>query len=100
MNPSIMVRTQEGQPLSIDLNTGFIFYDVFCTGVSYRSGDSFITFIDLKIGESFHFGYSDDWTQSDVNRYSNGTHEFMLNYRVRLRGVHKDPGCPSYYNYR
>jgi type IX secretion system PorP/SprF family membrane protein len=100
MNPSFLVRTQEGQPLSVDINTGFIFYDVFSTGVSYRSGDSFITFIDLKISEAFHFGYSYDWTQSDLNRYSNGTHEFMLNYRVRLRGVHKDPDCPSYYNYR
>ncbi|MDH4091416.1 MAG: type IX secretion system membrane protein PorP/SprF [Cyclobacteriaceae bacterium] len=100
MNPSILIRTQEGQPLSIDVNSAFIFYDVFSAGASYRSGDSFITFIDLKISESFHFGYSYDWTQSDLNRFSNGTHEFMLNYRTRLRGVHKDPDCPQYYNYR
>jgi type IX secretion system PorP/SprF family membrane protein len=100
MNPSILVRTQEGQPLSIDINAGFIFYDVFSTGVSYRTGDSFITFIDLKITDAFHFGYSYDWTQSDLNRYSNGTHEFMINYRTRIRGIHKDPACPSYYSYR
>lgn len=100
MNPSILIRTQEGQPLSIDINTGFIFYDVFSTGVSYRTGDSFITFIDLKISDAFHFGYSYDWTQSDLNRYSNGTHEFMINYRTRIRGIHKDPACPSYYSYR
>ena len=100
MNPSILFRTQEGQPLSVDVNTAFIFYDVFSTGVSYRSGDSFITFIDFKISEKFHFGYSYDWTQSDLNRFSNGTHEFMLNYRTRIRGVHKDPKCPQYYDYR
>lgn len=100
MNPSILVRTQEGQPLSVDVNTSFIFYDVFSAGVSYRSGDSFISFIDLKISEKFHFGYSYDWTQSDLNRFSNGTHEFMLNYRTRIRGVHKNPECPAYYNYR
>ncbi len=100
MNPSILVRTQEGQPLSIDINSAFIFYDVFSAGASYRSGDSFITFIDLKISESFHFGYSYDWTQSDLNRFSNGTHEFMLNYRTNIRGVHKNPECPQYYHYR
>lgn len=100
MNPSILLRTQEGQPLSLDVNNAFIFYDVFSAGVSYRSGDSFISFVDLKISESFHFGYSYDWTQSDLNRFSNGTHEFMLNYRTRLRGVHKDPKCPQYYDYR
>jgi len=26
--------------------------------------------------------------------------KFMLKYRVRIRGVHKDPDCASYYNYR
>jgi type IX secretion system PorP/SprF family membrane protein len=100
MNPSILIRTQEGQPLSVDINNAFIFYDVFSAGVSYRSGDSFITFIDLKISERWHFGYSYDWTQSDLNRFSNGTHEFMLNYRTRIRGVHKNPECPQYYDYR
>jgi type IX secretion system PorP/SprF family membrane protein len=100
MNPSILLRTQEGQPLSLDINNAFIFYDVFSAGVSYRSGDSFITFVDLKITEQFHFGYSYDWTQSDLNRFSNGTHEFMLNYRTRLSGIHKDPKCPQYYDYR
>lgn len=99
-NPSLLVRTQEGQPLSIDINNALIFYDVFSAGISYRSGDSFISFIDLKISERFHFGYSYDWTQSDLNRYSNGTHEFMLNYRTRIRGVHKNPACPQYYDYR
>ena len=91
---------QEGQPLSIDLNTAFIFHDVFSAGVSYRSGDSFISFIDLKISEKFHFGYSYDWTQSNLNKFSNGSHEFMLNYRTRIRGIHKNPECPHYYSYR
>jgi type IX secretion system PorP/SprF family membrane protein len=100
MNPSILIRTQEGQPLSVDLNNAWIFYDVFSAGVSWRSGDSFITFIDLQISERWHFGYSSDWTQSDLNRLSNGTHEFMINYRTRIRGVHKNPECPQYYDYR
>lgn len=100
INPSILVRQQEGQPLSIDFNNAFIFYDVFSAGVSYRTGDSFISFIDLKISEKLHFGYSYDWTQSNLNKFSNGTHEFMLNYRTRIRGVHKNPECPHYYSYR
>lgn len=100
INPSILVRAQEGQPLSFDLNSSVIFYDVFSVGGSYRLGDSFISFIDLKITEKLHFGYSYDWTSSDLNGFSNGTHEFMLNYRTILRGVHKDPDCPQYYQYR
>lgn len=100
INPSVLIRAQEGQPLSFDLNTSFIFYDVFSIGASYRLGDSFITFIDLKLSEKIHFGYSYDLTSSPINGYSSGTHEFMINFRSILRGIHRDPDCPQYYNYR
>jgi type IX secretion system PorP/SprF family membrane protein len=100
VNPSTLIRAQEGQPLSFDLNNAFIFYDVFSIGTSYRLGDSFITFIDLKLTEKLHFGYSYDWTSSSINGFSNGTHEFMLNYRTIIRGIHKNPECPQYYDYR
>lgn len=100
LSPSMLIRTQEGQPLSFDINTAVIFYDVFSLGTSYRLGDSFITYIDLKISDKIHFGYSYDLTTSDINAHSNGTHEFMLNFRSILRGIHKDPECPQYYQYR
>jgi type IX secretion system PorP/SprF family membrane protein len=100
LNPSILVRSQEGQPVSIDLNAAFVFYEVFSIGASVRSGDAFITFIDLKLSESFHFAYSYDWTGSALNKFSNGSHEFMLNYRTRIRGIHHNAQCPDYYRYR
>jgi type IX secretion system PorP/SprF family membrane protein len=100
INPSFLVRTQEGQPMSFDINNAFIFYDVFGLGASYRLGDSFITYIDLKLTDKIHFGYSYDWTTSNLNRFSNGTHEFMINFRSIIRGVHKNPECPHYYDYR
>jgi hypothetical protein len=100
INPSILIRAQEGQPMSFDINNAFIFYDVFSIGGSYRLGDSFITFIDLKLSEKIHFAYSYDWTTSNIRGFSSGTHEFVLNFRSILRGVHKDPECPQYYQYR
>lgn len=100
MNPSVLVRGQEGQPLSFDINNAFIFYDIFSIGASYRLSDSIITFIDLKLSDKIHFGYSYDLTRSDINRFSSGTHEFMLNFRSIIRGVHKNPECPQYYDYR
>ena len=56
--------------------------------------------IDLKLSEHIHFGYSYDWTRSDINIFSNGSHEFMLNYRVPIRKIHGNIECPSYYQYR
>jgi type IX secretion system PorP/SprF family membrane protein len=100
LNPSVLVRAQEGQPLSMDLNVGLIIYDVLNPGISWRSGDSFITFVDIKLSEKFHFAYSYDWTTSAINRFSNGSHEFTLNYRAKINAVHKNLLCPAFYEYR
>jgi type IX secretion system PorP/SprF family membrane protein len=99
LNPSFLVRSQEGQPLSMDVNLGFILYNVVNLGISYRSGDAIITFIDLKLSEKFHFAYSYDWTSSPLKRFSNGSHEFTLNYRAKVTQAHKNLACPNFYNY-
>jgi len=99
LNPSILVRAQDGQPLSMDINAGFIFYDLMSTGVSWRSGDAFITFVDIQISEKFHFAYSYDWTSSDISRYSNGSHEFMINYRAKVTKAQKGTACPTFFQY-
>ena len=100
INPSFLLRAQEEQPLSFDFNLAFVIKDVLSIGGSYRNVDALMTFIDLKLSERLHFGYSYDWTQSDINIFSNGSHEFMLNYRVPIRKIHGNVECPSYYNYR
>lgn len=99
VNPSILVRAQEGQPLTADFNLGFIIHNIISPGLSWRSGDALIGFIDLKLSDSFHFAYSYDLTGSQLNNFSNGTHEFVLNYRTRIRSVHKNQECPDYYGY-
>ncbi len=98
-SPSFLIRAQDGSPLGIDLNVNFIFYDLISVGTSYRMGDAFVGFINFKLSEKFHFSYSYDMTTSEITRYSMGTHEFMLNYRVRFRGIHKDLDCPYYFSH-
>lgn len=99
LNPGLLLRAQEGSPLSLDINAGVIFHEVFSIGASYRNIEGIVTYFDLKVSDQFHFGYSYDWTASDLNQFSNGTHEFMLNYRFRVRSVHGNIECPSYYQH-
>lgn len=100
INPSILLRAQEGAPLSLDVNMGFIFYDVFSAGVSYRSGDAVISFLGLKLSEKLFFSYSFDFTTSHLGPFSSGTQELMLNYRAKITAVHKNLECPTYHSYR
>ena len=99
VNPSLLIRAQEGTPLSADVNVNVVFHNLIGAGVSYRTGESFTTLLNFKLSEKFNFGYSYDWVTSDIRKYSNGTHEFMLNYRVRIRGVHKDIYCPQTFSH-
>jgi hypothetical protein len=78
---------------------GVIIHYIVSTSLSWRSGDALIAFIDLKLSESFHFAYSFDMTGSSLNKFSNGSHEFLLNYRTRIRKIHKNLDCPDYYGY-
>lgn len=99
VHPSLLLRTQEGQPLSMDASLEVIFQEVFSVGASYRNIDALVTYLTLKISDNFHFGYSYDWTSSDLNQFSNGSHEFMLNYRFRIQKFHGNVECPSFYSH-
>ena len=95
--PSVLIRFQEEAPLGYDINTNFVFHELVTVGASYRSGDAFLWLFELQISEKFRFGYAYDMTTSQLNQFSNGTHELMLNYRVDIsRGVSgKFIPCPN-----
>jgi type IX secretion system PorP/SprF family membrane protein len=95
--PSTLVRVQENAPLSFDVNNLVVLYDVVGLGVSYRFDDSVIGLFELQINENFHVGYAYDVTTSDIRLYSNGSHEIMINYRIKIPRLHSGLPCPSYW---
>jgi type IX secretion system PorP/SprF family membrane protein len=99
VHPSFLLRMQDGTPLSADLNLMVAFEDLISVGTSYRTGDGFIPFINYKLSEKFYVGYSYDMTTSDIRRFSRGTHEIMINYRTRIRRVHRDLDCPHIFSH-
>ena len=95
--PSVLIRFQEEAPLGYDININFIFHELVTLGASYRSGDAFLWLFELQLNEKFRFGYAYDMTSSQLNQFSNGTHELMLNYRIDIsRGISgKFIPCPN-----
>lgn len=95
--PSALIRFQEEAPLSFDVNLLTVLYDVVGFGVSYRNIDAVVALFELQINENFHVGYSYDFTTSAIAKYSNGTHEIMINYRIKIPKLHKGLECPTYW---
>ncbi|HQQ97116.1 MAG TPA: type IX secretion system membrane protein PorP/SprF, partial [Cyclobacteriaceae bacterium] len=95
--PSTLIRVQEQAPLSFDLNATFVLYDAVGIGCSYRLNDAVVGLFELQINPNFHVGYAYDFTTSALNQFSNGSHELMINYRVKIARIHRGLECPTYW---
>jgi len=95
--PSTLIRFQDKAPISFDLTLITVLYDAVGIGVSYRLNDSVIGLFELQLNDNFHVGYAYDLTSSDIRQYSNGTHEIMLNYRIKITKFHQGLECPAYW---
>jgi len=82
--PNLLFKVVEGAPLEIDINANFLFQELLWLGVSYRSFDSFDAIVQLNVTEQFSIGYAYDFaTTTELKRLHSGSHELMLNYRVK-----------------
>ncbi|UII33556.1 type IX secretion system membrane protein PorP/SprF [Fulvivirga ulvae] len=84
LKPNVLLKAVEGAPMEFDVNANLLIREVLWLGASYRSLDSFDFLMELVLSEQFRIGYAYDQTVTDLNKVSGGTHEFMLNYRLKL----------------
>jgi type IX secretion system PorP/SprF family membrane protein len=87
--PSVFAFS-DGKAVQFDLTTLLRYNKKVWGGVSYRYGDALIGIIGLELFNGIRFGYSYDFTMTDMSKTSNGSHEFMVNYCFDL-GLGKSP---------
>jgi type IX secretion system PorP/SprF family membrane protein len=95
--PSTLIRFQEQAPLSFDVNLTTVLYSTVGLGVSYRLNEGIVGLFELQLNDNFHVGYAYDFTTSALQHYSNGSHEIMINYRVKIQRLHRGIPCPTYW---
>lgn len=59
-------------------------------GVSYRAADALVGMVGFELYNGIRLGYAYDFTMSDMNKNSSGSHEFMVNYCFDL-GLGRSP---------
>ncbi len=80
--PSVMVKYVNPSPISVDANLKVAFKDRIWIGGSYRAGDSFSGMAGINISKLFNITYSYDFTTSQLNKVSYGSHEIVLGLQL------------------
>ena len=84
IRPSTLFKIVPGSPVSIDLSLNFLFHDRFEVGASHRLDDSWSGTFNFLATKKLRLGYAYDYTISELNEFSRGSHEFFVLYRIPL----------------
>ncbi len=76
--PSIMYKIVNPVPNTLDINVKMGFRDHFWIGGSYRQDDAISGMMGFSIGSFLSLGYSYDYSTSNLNTVSTGTHEIVV----------------------
>lgn len=86
--PATLIKATNGAPLSYDITANFLFNDRFWIGGSYRINEytgALGALVDFQVTNQFRIGYAYDHPLSDINQYSNGTHEILLMFELNSK---------------
>ena len=81
--PSFLVFG-DGKIMQFSISSLILYNKKAWGGVSYRNNDALIGMIGLEVYNGLKFGYSYDFTLSDIRKSSSGSHEFMVNYSFSI----------------
>ncbi|MEP6262337.1 MAG: type IX secretion system membrane protein PorP/SprF [Gillisia sp.] len=89
LKPAFMARGVEGAPLSVDITANVLMFNRLEAGVGYRFGDSVTGLVNFAVTPGLRIGYAYDYTTSNLSKYNDGTHEFLLLFDLDLFGLSK-----------
>ncbi len=89
LKPAFMARGVEGAPLSVDITANVLMFNRLEAGVGYRFGDAVTGLVNFSVTPGLRIGYAYDYTTSNLSRYNDGTHEFLLLFDLDLLGLSK-----------
>lgn len=81
LEPSVLLKTTENWNPQSDLSLKLYFSDLYWGGVSYRTNNSIIALLGVRV-DGIYFGYSFDLSLSELVRFNYGTHEISLSVKL------------------
>lgn len=83
LKPNVLLRWVEGGAFQYDINANMLIREVLWAGLSYRMNDAVDIIFEYNITNQLSFGYSYGHPTSRLAAYQSGTHELLVNYRIK-----------------
>lgn len=102
LQPSALVKYVNSAPVQLDFNIKATFQEKYWAGLAYRSEDAASVMLGIDLTQSLTAAYAYDFTLSDLNEGSRGSHEITLGLRFGMKKdrdkdtvLDKDDPCPD-----
>lgn len=83
--PSALFKYLTKSSPSMELTACFVIYNVFTTGISYRTNESVDFLWRAQLTQQLQVGYSYDHAVGKIATLSSGSHELMVNYIFKFK---------------
>ncbi len=83
--PSVMISYVQPLPIGFDVNAKIQYQDLLWLGFSYRYHQGYAAMLGVNISSTINLGYSYDYTTTQLNTVSRGTHEIVLGFLWRKK---------------
>jgi type IX secretion system PorP/SprF family membrane protein len=81
--PSVMISYVQPLPIGVDVNAKIQYQDLLWLGFSYRYRQGYAVMMGVNISSTVNLGYSYDYTTTQLNTVSSGSHEIVLGFLWR-----------------
>ena len=81
IEPGTLLKSSENWNPQGDFSVRLYYLKDLWAGVSYRTNETMIAMIGVRF-DNVYFGYSFDWTFSDIGNYNYGSHEFTISVKM------------------
>lgn len=94
IEPSTVVKFVKPVPVQYDLGARFIYKKKMWLGGAYRNLDAVSAMVGYLYEDYLTFGYSYDFSTTNIRNYSTGTHEILIGVRFRKQAT-SDSSTPK-----
>ena len=80
--PATLVKAVSGSPLQVDLSANFLIYEKVTLGAAYRWDAALSAMAGFQVSDSIFMGFGYDFETTELQKYNDGSYEFMLRFDV------------------